>query len=130
MYDGAGQSLQAPRGIERPDSLCNGATNASGPDDVWINIKCFSHAPKGQFGTTGHNTVTGPGYWNLDLALSKNLYIDNKRYLTLKVEAFNALNHPNWGAPSSDISDPPSFGKISNTFSPARIVELVVKFNY
>ena len=130
VFDGAGQSLQSPRGIERPDSLCNGATKASGPDDIWIDINCFKHAPKGQFGTTGHNTVTGPGFWNLDLALSKNLYLDDKRYLTLKIEAFNALNHANWGAPNSDISDPTSFGRITGTFSPPRIVELVVKFNY
>jgi carboxypeptidase family protein len=131
VTDSAGQSLQAPRaGFDRPDSHCNGQTNASGPDDIWIDISCFSHAPKGHFGNTGHNTVTGPGYWNLDLALSKNLYLDDKRYFTLKIEAFNALNHPNWGAPNSEISDPTSFGKITGTFSPPRIVELVVKFNY
>ena len=131
VTDGAGQSLQAPRaGFDRPDSHCNGKTNASGPDDIWIDISCFSHAPKGHFGNTGHNTVTGPGYWNLDLALSKNLYLDDKRYFTFKIEAFNALNHANWGAPNSEISDPTSFGKITGTFAPPRIVELVVKFNY
>jgi hypothetical protein len=32
--DGAGQSLQATRSIERPDRVCDGKTNASGPDDV------------------------------------------------------------------------------------------------
>ena len=131
VTDSAGQSLQAPRaGFDRPDSHCNGQTNASGPDDIWIDISCFSHAPKGHFGNTGHNTVTGPGFWNLDLALSKNLYLDDKRYFTLKIEAFNALNHANWGAPNSEIADPTSFGKITGTFSPPRIVELVVKFNY
>jgi hypothetical protein len=130
VTDGAGQSLQATRSVERPDRLCDGHTDASGPDDTWIDISCFAHAPTGQFGTAGHNIMTGPGYMNLDLALSKNLYIDDRRYFTLKVEAFNALNHPNWGAPSSEFSDPTSFGKISNTFSPPRIVELVIKFNY
>jgi hypothetical protein len=130
VSDGAGQSLQATRSIERPDRLCDGKTNASGPDDIWIDINCFAHAPAGQFGNAGHNIMTGPGFWNLDLALSKDLYIDDRRYFTLKLEAFNALNHPNWGPPNSDIADPTSFGRISNTFSPARIVELVIKFNY
>jgi hypothetical protein len=29
-----------------------------------------------------------------------------------------------------DIADPTSFGRILNTFSAPRVVELVVKFNY
>jgi hypothetical protein len=132
VYDGAGQSLQAPRGLERPNQTCTGATNASGPNDIWIDISCFSHAPKGQFGNTGQNTLSGPGYWNVDLGVGKNLYIDDKRYFTLKIEAFNALNHPNFAmnAGASDISNPGDFGKILNTFSAPRIIELVIKFNY
>jgi hypothetical protein len=130
VSDGAGQSLQATRSIERPDRVCDGKTDASGPDDVWADINCFQHAPAGQFGTAGHNIMTGPGYWNVDLGVSKSLYIDDKRYFTFRVEAFNAFNHPNWGAPNSDISDPGSFGRINGTFSAPRIIELVLKFNY
>jgi hypothetical protein len=130
VSDGAGQSLQATRSIERPDRVCDGNTDASGPDDVWADINCFQHAPAGQFGTAGHNIMTGPGYWNVDLGVSKSVYLDDRRYFTLRVEAFNVFNHPNWGAPNSDISDPGSFGKINGTFSAPRIVELVLKFNY
>jgi hypothetical protein len=130
VIDGAGQSLQATRSNERPDRLCDGSTDASGPNDIWIDLSCFAHAPAGQFGTSGHNILSGPGYWNLDFALSKNIHIDDRRFVTFKIEAFNALNHPNWGAPSSDISDPTSFGKINNTFSAPRIIELVGKFTY
>jgi hypothetical protein len=132
VYDGAGQSLQSPRGLERPNQTCSGKTNASGPNDIWIDINCFQRAPKGSFGNTGQNTLSGPGYWNLDLGVSKNLYVDDRRYLTLRVEAFNALNHANFSmnAGASDISNPGDFGKILNTFSAPRIIELVVKFNY
>jgi hypothetical protein len=130
VSDGGGQSLQATRSVERPDRLCDGHTDASGPDDVWIDINCFARAPVGQFGSAGHNIMTGPGYWNLDLALSKNLYIDDRRFFTFRIEAFNALNHPNWGAPNSEFSDPTSFGRITGTFNPPRIIELVAKFSY
>jgi hypothetical protein len=130
VWDAGGQSLQATRSNERPDRLCDGATNASGPDDTWIDISCFARAPVGQFGTSGHNILSGPGYWNVDFAVSKNIHIDDRRFFTFKIEAFNALNHPNWGAPSSDISDPNTFGRIQQTFSAPRIVELVGKFTY
>lgn len=64
--------------------------------------------------------------------IGKNVYIDDKRYLTLKVEAFNVLNHPNFALNvfSTNFGDPTRFGRIQNTFSGPRIVELVVKFSY
>jgi hypothetical protein len=132
VVDGGGQSLQGTRSYERPNRLCNGSTNASGPDDTWLDISCFQRAAAGTFGDSGSGILSGPGYWNLDLGISKNLYIDDKRYFTLKLEAFNALNHANFalGQGTTDISDPTSFGKILGTFSAPRIVELVIKFTY
>jgi hypothetical protein len=99
---------------------------------VWIDINCFKHAPKGQFGNSGVGILSGPGYWNLDLGLSKNFDVAGGRYATFKVEAFNVLNHPNFAlqAGSANIADPTSFGRIQNTFSAPRIVELVLRFTY
>ena len=131
VYDGAGQSLQATRSLERPNRVCGGATDASGPDDGWIDISCFQRAPAGQFGDSGVGIITGPGYWNVDFGLGKNVYF-GERYLTFRVEAFNLFNHPNFAiqAGSADFSNPTTFGRVQNTFSAPRIVELVVKFTY
>jgi hypothetical protein len=132
VYDGAGQSLQATRSLERPDRLCDGKVDGAGVDDAWFDINCFRHAPAGRFGDAGVGILTGPGYWNVDLGVSKDFRFDDRRYLTLRIEAFNALNHPSFalGATSGSISDPTNFGRILNTFSSPRIVELVVKFSY
>jgi hypothetical protein len=132
INDGAGQSLQAPRTLERPNRVCDGSTNASGPNDTWFDIKCFQHAPAGQFGNSGPGILRGPGYWNWDLGISKDFYVDRKRYLTFRAEAFNVLNHPNFamGIGQANMADPTSFGKIQSTFSAPRIIELAVKFSY
>jgi Carboxypeptidase regulatory-like domain/TonB dependent receptor len=133
VYDNAGQSLQATRSQERPNRVCNGAISGAGVDDVWIDINCFQHAPRGQFGDSGVGILNGPGYWNVDLGLAKNFYvIDDRKYLTFRIEAFNVFNHPNFAlaAGSGDISNPTTFGRITNTFSAPRIVELVLKFSY
>jgi Carboxypeptidase regulatory-like domain len=132
VYDGAGQSLQATRSLERPNRTCEGKTDASGPDDIWIDASCFQRAPAGQFGDSGVGIITGPGFWNVDFGLGKNFYFDNSRYLTFRLEAFNVFNHPNWAiqAGSADFSSPSTFGKVQNTFSGPRIVELVLKFTY
>jgi hypothetical protein len=132
VYDGAGQSLQATRSLERPNRLCNGKISGAGVDDAWIDISCFQRAPQGQFGDSGVGILSGPGYWNWDLGLSKNFRLDDQRYFTFRIEAFNVLNHPNFAlqAGSADISNPSTFGRIQNMFSAPRIVELVGKFTY
>jgi hypothetical protein len=131
-YDGAGQSLQATRSLERPNQICDGQVSGAGVNDAWADINCFVHAPVGQFGDSGVGILRGPKYWNWDLGLSKNFPLDDKRYFTLRIEAFNVLNHPNFAvqAGSMDIANPATFGKIQNTFSAPRIVELVAKFTY
>ncbi len=132
VTDGAGQSLQATRSNERPDRSCTGDTNASGPNDVWINASCFSHAAIGTFGNSGVGILHGPGFWNLDLVLGKNFEFANRRYVTFKIEGFNVFNHPNFaiGKDETDISNPTAFGHIVNTFSAPRIVELAFKFTF
>ena len=132
VYDGAGQSLQATRSLERPNRICTGKISGAGVNDTWIDIGCFQHAPAGQFGNSGVGILYGPGYWNVDFGLGKNFYVDDKRYVTFRVEAFNLLNHPNFAiqAGSADMSNPTTFGRIQNTFSAPRIVELALKFTY
>jgi hypothetical protein len=132
VYDGGGQSLQATRSLERPNRICDGRISGAGVDDPWVDINCFRRAPAGQFGDSGVGILYGPGYWNVDLGISKNFNFDARRFLTLRIEAFNVLNHPNFAlqAGSGDFSNPTTFGRIQNTFSAPRIVEIVAKFSY
>jgi hypothetical protein len=118
--------------LERPNRVCNGKISGAGVDDAWIDIACFQHAPAGQFGDSGVGILYGPGYWNVDFGLAKNFAIDDERYITFRIEAFNLFNHPNFAiqAGSGDMSNPTTFGRIQNTFSAPRIVELVLKFTF
>jgi Carboxypeptidase regulatory-like domain len=130
VTDSAGESLQAPRMTERPNRVCNGQISGAGVDDVWIDINCFQHAPAGQFGNSGVGILRGPGYWNVDLGLGKDFRLTGSKYFTFKIEAFNVFNHPHFGLSSADIASPTTFGRIQNTFSAPRIVELVLKYTY
>ena len=48
----------------------------------------------------------GPMYFNSDLTLIKNVHINEKQSLQLRLAAFNFLNHPNWqlfGGPAAGL---------------------------
>jgi hypothetical protein len=73
--------------------------------------------PSGQtqrFGTIGRNNIIGPDYLNVDLGIFKTISISERIKLQLRGEALNALNHPNYGNPQGDITNP-NFGYITNT---------------
>jgi hypothetical protein len=53
------------------------------------------------FGNVGRNSVYGPGFTNMDLALAKNTKITERMNLQLRVDAFDVLNHPNYGQPGT-----------------------------
>jgi len=65
------------------------------------------------------NTLRGPGSTNLDLALAKVTPITERVSLELRVEYFNALNHPEFAQPTlldnaTNINSP-IFGQITTT---------------
>jgi len=65
-----------------------------------------------KWGNLGYNAGRGPGYYEIDTALEKKTAITERLAVKFRFEAFNLLNHPIYGDPASDISDP-SFGVIT-----------------
>ncbi|MBI1790278.1 MAG: TonB-dependent receptor [Acidobacteria bacterium] len=101
----------------------------------WANPAAFAAAPRGQFGNSGRNILTGPGYANLDLGFFKNTYFGHEdRFRTqLRAEFFNLPNHPNFAQPGRSFPSA-TFGSIATTRTPAgdagsaRQIQLGLKF--
>jgi hypothetical protein len=72
------------------------------------------------FGNTGRNTLTGPGYKNVNLALVKRVRFGSSSTLELRAEAFNVLDHVNYNLPDAFFGSP-TFGRILSAQSPRRI---------
>ena len=68
----------------------------------------------------GRNRFRGPGYISTDLTIMKNTNLPHweSAQLGLGFEFYNLFNHPNFGLPNSDMSNP-SFGQILYTTQPA-----------
>ena len=83
----------------------------------WINPAAFALPAPGAFGDAGRNLVRGPGQWQLDTALIRNIAVTERMRLLLRGEAFNVFNHPHYGQPASNFQSPTSFGQITSEFN-------------
>jgi hypothetical protein len=65
-------------------------------------------------GTMQRNAVTGPGFADIDLSGEKETKIFEGLSFTIRADAFDILNHPNFGQPSGNVQSA-TFGQISST---------------
>jgi hypothetical protein len=104
----------------RPDRIGSGKLSSSAGQTInnWFNLNafkipgcpdaqplCSNPANIGRFGNSGYDILRGPRLFNFDFALMKNFAIREKLKLQFRVNMVNALNHPNFYQPDSNISD-------------------------
>jgi hypothetical protein len=86
------------------------------------------------FGNSGYDMLRGPGWWNMDMNLVKNIHWAERYNVQLRAESFNTFNHPNLSNPASNISNSSSVGTITGNANPpvyeSRSVEFGAKFNF
>jgi hypothetical protein len=88
----------------RPNLKAGASNNpVLGGVDRYFDPTAFELQPAGFYGNLGRNTVIGPGYASVDLALSKNIALGGTANLEVKLEAFNVLNRANFGLPQSTV---------------------------
>jgi Carboxypeptidase regulatory-like domain len=128
VTDGSNPSLQASRSPERPNRI--GSGEVDNPTlDRWIDRSAFVSAPRGQFGNAGVGILRAPGFWNVDLSVSKRFMTVSRQFFMFRGEIFNVLNRPNFGPPTANIQST-AFGTITTTVGDARIVQLVAKYYF
>ena len=73
-----------------------------------LNPAAFKDAAKSTLGNLGRNAFTGPGFYNLDLAVGRSFplpWLGEGSVLNFRADLFNALNHANLGNPDTQIND-------------------------
>jgi carboxypeptidase family protein/TonB-dependent receptor-like protein len=81
--------------------------------DQWFNTAAFALPKTGTWGNAGRNLVRAPGLFQTDLALQKRFPLGGPRNLEVRVEAFNAFNRINLGAPGTTLTSPTTYGRIT-----------------
>jgi hypothetical protein len=114
--------------------LSGQSTNAQ-----YINASAFTMNATGTFGNSGPYAFRGPKFLQVDSALSRSFALHDRLQMTLRIEAFNVLNHPNFATPESSgyigqstalVS--PTFGQITATTNAygARIFQGAMKLTF
>ena len=114
---------------DRPnDILPNQVIPSIRTQKEWFNQAAFAVQPTGTFGNTGRFSLYGPGYWNMDVAVSRIFSIRERLKLEARGEAFNFFNHANWNNPTVALGNA-LFGQITS-FSSPRILQFALKLSY
>ena len=96
----------------------------------WFNTTEYSLNLPGTYGNAGRNSLLGPGGYEADLAAFRDFPFqlwDKSQLFEVRVEAFNALNHPEFSNPTS-TSTSAQFGEILGTANNARIMQISAKY--
>ena len=83
----------------------------------WFDPSAFALPAQFSFGNAPRNSVVGPGFANMDLAVAKTWMVGGSRQLELRWEVFNALNRANFDLPNR-IFGTSNFGRIFSAKGP------------
>ena len=96
----------------------------------WLASAAFTPNLPGQYGNVGQASIVGPGYFDVDTALSRNFNVPKHETQRLEVrfETFNLFNHTNFSTPTSTLTSS-TFGQILSANTP-RILQFAMKYTF
>jgi hypothetical protein len=97
--------------------------------DNYLNRDAFALQAIGTLGSHKRNSIVGPGFWQVNLALARLLRLRAAQTLELRVEAFNLFNNFNWGNPVTNFNAG-TFGRITSAAGDPRIMQFAVKYGF
>jgi hypothetical protein len=93
----------------------------------WFNTAAFAQA-NGHYGSAPRNPVTGVKNDPVTLAVKRVFPMPFEgQQLEFRMEAFNALNHPQFGSPGT-VQGSSNFGVVQSTHTDNRDLQLALKY--
>jgi len=121
---------------ERPN-LKAGANNnpVLGGPDRYFDSNVFELQPAGFYGNLGRNTITGPGFVNVDFSLEKVTSVNERLKVDFRADFFNLLNRANFDLPNNVIFNSNgtilgAAGRIRATVGTSRQIQFGLKLTF
>lgn len=90
----------ASRNVRRPDVVA-GADPYRKQGLRFLNPAAFSLPAPGSFGNSGRNGLHGPNLSQLDLTVSKRVFVAEGKNIEFRAEIYNLFNHANFANPGN-----------------------------
>ena len=115
---------------DNADQISANSSRPSGVNQLleWFNTAAYVQNQLGTFGTTGRNSLRGPGAWGVDMGVFKEFGITERLRSQFRFEAFNFFNHANFGSPVNTLTNR-NFGKILGAGDP-RVIQFALKLMF
>jgi hypothetical protein len=108
--------------------------------NCWIDPNAFAPPAPGTLGNEGLNNLQGPGYFDVDFALSRRFRITERQSIEIRWETFNVENRVNFvnpgtagisavGTNNTVFGSGTTFGMISSDVAP-RIMQFAIKYAF
>lgn len=119
-----GQRFQEERVNQISDDVYGAKTLSS-----YLNRAAFAQPALGTFGGHERNSIKCPAFWAINMALSKLVRFGTAQSVEVRLEAFNLLNHFNWGNPGTNFNAA-TFGRIQTISGDPRIIQFGIKYGF
>ena len=114
-------------GLDRPNVVSNPYVENLDTRH-WVTATAYSANSIGTYGNAGALSLVGPGFFDLDFALSRIFAVKEHVHLEVRSEFFNVLNHTNFNNPSGTLSSQ-NFGILLSSGDP-RILQFAMKLSF
>ena len=107
----------------------NDGTGTNAPTDAPFAGEAFFNPRGGTIGTLQRRMFSGPWGFYLDGAVQKTVRVREGQSVEIRIQGFNFLNHPAFGAGDQNINST-TFGLVSGTLSAPRIMQFGLRYRF
>jgi len=115
FFTASSSQLNAPGNSQVPDQVGPFKKLYSvGAGRSWFDTSSFVQPSGPVLGNMGQNVYSGPALVTFDGSLQREIRLHESLWMTLRAQAFNALNHPVFGNPGTTLGSS-NFGQVTGT---------------
>jgi hypothetical protein len=130
LFTADASQLNAPATIQVPNQVKPFTRlHGIGTHTPWFDPTSFTQPVGPVLGNVGKNAFSGPGSVTFDASAARSFAIRESLALKLRMDAFNALNHPTFSNPDTTLTDS-SFGQVTATAGAARTLQLAATLSF
>ena len=104
---GSSTSLNAPGSTQTADQIkpTVAILGGVGPGQSWFDPLAYANVTQVRFGTSGFNTLRGPGSFNMDASVFRTFRITERINVQFRGQVFNVTNTPHFANPAANVNN-------------------------